>query len=179
MFQSCQIIIRELCFLLKLYYCIHNSILICKRVVVAAYLVVWECVVEQWLGVRRTTQHRSLPCYRRFGTIAWSHIEGSSSPWTVWSHIQGSCSPWTVWSHIQGSCSPWIVWSHVQGSCSPWIIWSHIQGSCIPWTLWLLLIFRDKPSVPPSMVKLHCLILENRTNSLSSNFSNKLLMCAA
>ena len=27
----------------------------------AAYLVVWECVVEQWLGVRRTTyvQHRA------------------------------------------------------------------------------------------------------------------------
>jgi len=52
MFRSCQIIIRELCFLLKLYYGIHNSILICKRGVVAAYHVVWECVVEQWLGVR-------------------------------------------------------------------------------------------------------------------------------
>jgi len=34
---------------------IHNSILICERGVVAAYHVVWECVVEQWLGVRRTT----------------------------------------------------------------------------------------------------------------------------
>ena len=55
MFRSCQIIIRELCFLLKLYYSIHNSIRICKRGVVAAYHVVWECVVEQWLGVRRTT----------------------------------------------------------------------------------------------------------------------------
>ena len=54
MFRSCQIIIMELCFLLKLYYGIHNSILICKRGVVATY-VVWECVVEQWLGVRRTT----------------------------------------------------------------------------------------------------------------------------
>jgi len=52
MFRSCQIIIRELCSLLKLYYGIHNSILICKRGVVAAYQVVWECVVEQWLGVR-------------------------------------------------------------------------------------------------------------------------------
>ena len=51
MFWSCQIIIRELCSLLKLYYGIHNSILICKRGVVAAYHVVWECVVEQWLGV--------------------------------------------------------------------------------------------------------------------------------
>ena len=55
MFRSSQIIIRELCFLLKLYYSIHNSIRICKRGVVAAYHVVWECVVEQWLGVRRTT----------------------------------------------------------------------------------------------------------------------------
>ena len=54
MFRSCQIIIRELCSLLKLYYGIQNSILICKRAVVAAYHVVWECVVEQWLGVRRT-----------------------------------------------------------------------------------------------------------------------------
>jgi len=53
MFRSCQIIIRELCSLLKLYYGIYNSIRICKRCVVAAYHVVWECVVEQWLGVRR------------------------------------------------------------------------------------------------------------------------------
>ena len=45
MFRSCQIIIRELCSLLKLYYVIHNSIRICKRGVVAAYYVVWECVV--------------------------------------------------------------------------------------------------------------------------------------
>ena len=47
MFRSCQIIIRELCSLLKLYYGIYNSILIYKRGVVAAYHVVWECVVEQ------------------------------------------------------------------------------------------------------------------------------------
>jgi len=53
MFRSCKIIIRELCSLLKLYYNIHNSIRICKRGVVAAYRVVWECVLEQWLGVRR------------------------------------------------------------------------------------------------------------------------------
>ena len=46
MFRFCQIIIRELCSLLKLYYSIHNSIRICKRGVVAAYHVVWECVVE-------------------------------------------------------------------------------------------------------------------------------------
>jgi len=44
MFRSCQIIIRELCSLLKLYYSI-NSICNCKRGVVAAYHVVWECVV--------------------------------------------------------------------------------------------------------------------------------------
>ena len=37
--------------LLKLYYGIPNSIRICKRGVVAAYHVVWACVVEQWLGV--------------------------------------------------------------------------------------------------------------------------------
>ena len=37
MFPSCQIIIRELCSLLKLCYSIHNSIPICKRGVVAAY----------------------------------------------------------------------------------------------------------------------------------------------
>jgi len=55
MFRSCQIIIGELCSLLKLYYGIHNSILICKRGVVAACYVVWECVVEQLLGVRLTT----------------------------------------------------------------------------------------------------------------------------
>jgi len=35
-FRSCQIIIRELSSLLKLYYSIHNSIDICKRGVVAA-----------------------------------------------------------------------------------------------------------------------------------------------
>jgi len=57
MFRSCQIIIRELCSLLKLYYGIHNSILICKRGAVAAHHVVWECAVEQWLGVRRTDAH--------------------------------------------------------------------------------------------------------------------------
>jgi len=55
MFRSCQFIIRELCSLLKLYYSVHNSIRIYKRGVVAAYHVVWECVVEQWLGVRHTT----------------------------------------------------------------------------------------------------------------------------
>jgi len=39
MFRSCQIIIRELCSLLKLCYSIHNSIGIYKR-----------GVVEQWLA---------------------------------------------------------------------------------------------------------------------------------
>jgi len=53
MFRSCQFIIRELCSLLKLCYSIHNSVGICKRGVVAAYHVVYECVVEQWLGVLR------------------------------------------------------------------------------------------------------------------------------
>ena len=38
-----QIIIRELCSLLKLHYSIHNSIRICKRGVVAAYhVVLWS-----------------------------------------------------------------------------------------------------------------------------------------
>jgi len=53
MFRSSQIIIRELCSLLKIYYSIHNSIRICKRGVVAAYRIVWECVMEQRVGVRR------------------------------------------------------------------------------------------------------------------------------
>ena len=57
MFRSCQIIIRELSSLLKLYYSIHNSIGICKRGVVAAYHVVQECVVEQCLGVRLILSH--------------------------------------------------------------------------------------------------------------------------
>ena len=57
MFRSCQIIIKDLCSLLKLYYSSNNSIRICKRGVVAAYHVVLECVVEQWLGVRRIDAH--------------------------------------------------------------------------------------------------------------------------
>jgi len=71
MFRSRQIIIRELCSLLKLYYSIHNSTRTCKRGVVAAYRVVWECVVEQWLGVRRAydahlataPQHNMICCH--------------------------------------------------------------------------------------------------------------------
>jgi len=61
MFRSCQIIIRELCSLLKLYYSVHNSIRISKQGVVAAYHVVWECVVEKWLGVRRMLSNKRLP----------------------------------------------------------------------------------------------------------------------
>jgi len=60
MFRSCQIIIRELCSLLNLYYIIHNSVRICKRGVVTACHVVWECVVEQWLGVRRMLSNKTL-----------------------------------------------------------------------------------------------------------------------
>ena len=60
MFRSFQIIIREPCSLLKLYYSIHNSIRICKRGVVATYHVGWECVVEQWLGVRRMLSNKRL-----------------------------------------------------------------------------------------------------------------------
>jgi len=41
-------------FLAKVILRYSHSILICKRSVVAVYHVVWECVVEQWLGVRRT-----------------------------------------------------------------------------------------------------------------------------
>jgi len=60
MFRSCQIIIRELCSLIKLYYVIHNSNPICKRGVVVAYRFVWECVVEQWLGVRCMLSNKRL-----------------------------------------------------------------------------------------------------------------------
>ena len=59
MFRSCQIIIRELCSLLKLCYSIHNSIGICKRGVVAEYH-----VVEQWIATAPQhipTQHDMLP----------------------------------------------------------------------------------------------------------------------
>ena len=51
--------------MLKLYYSIHNSIRIYKRGVVAAYHVVWECIVEQWLGVRRI---------RRFNSIKFNKV---------------------------------------------------------------------------------------------------------
>jgi len=70
MFRSCQIIIRELCSLLKLYYSIQNSIRISKRGVGAAYHVVWECDVEQWLGVRRVLSNKRLlhvsKCFKVF-----------------------------------------------------------------------------------------------------------------
>jgi len=69
MFRSCQIIIRELCSMLKLYYGIHNSILIRKRGVVAAYRVVWECVVEQWLGVRRVLSNKSNNIYTKISCV--------------------------------------------------------------------------------------------------------------
>ena len=59
MFRSCQIFIREICSLLHLYYNIHTSISICKRAVVAAYHVLWECVVEQWLCVRRILSNKN------------------------------------------------------------------------------------------------------------------------
>jgi len=55
--------------LAKLYYSIHNSIRSFKRGVVTAYHVVWECVVEQWLCVRRrtpshcSTTHSHTTCY--------------------------------------------------------------------------------------------------------------------
>ena len=53
MFRSCQIVIRELCSLLKLYYSVHNSIPICKRGVLAAHL----ATVPQHIP----TQHDMLP----------------------------------------------------------------------------------------------------------------------
>ena len=46
--------------MLNLYYSIHNSIRICKRGVVAAYHIMWECVVEQWLGVHRMMSNKRL-----------------------------------------------------------------------------------------------------------------------
>ena len=70
MFRSCQIIIRELCSLLKLYYGIHNSIRIFKGGVVAAYHVVWEYVVEQWLGVRRMVSNKR----RTLATASVRHL---------------------------------------------------------------------------------------------------------
>jgi len=70
MFRSCQIIIRELCSLLKLYYIIYNSNRICNRGVVAVYHVVWECVVEQWLRcasyeahLATAPQHNMICCH--------------------------------------------------------------------------------------------------------------------
>ena len=49
MFRYCQIIIRELCSMLKLCYSIHNSIRICKRGVVAACCVGMCCgAVATW-----------------------------------------------------------------------------------------------------------------------------------
>jgi len=70
MFRSCQIIIREFCSLLKLCYSIHNSIRICKRGVVAAYRVVWGCVVEQWLGVRLMLSNEKL-VMKLYVCIGW------------------------------------------------------------------------------------------------------------
>jgi len=62
MFRSCQIIIRELCSLLKFYYSIRNSILVCKRGVLAAYhVVLGMCCREcSWLGVRCMLSLRSI-----------------------------------------------------------------------------------------------------------------------
>ena len=70
MFRSCQIIIRELFSMLKLYYSIHNSIRICKRGVVAAYhVVLWSSraglactrVYPQTCTTVTSTQHDMLP----------------------------------------------------------------------------------------------------------------------
>ena len=77
MFRSCQIIIRELCSLLKLCYSFHNSVRICKRGVVAACHVVWECAVEQWLATILGTSHiirKVLQCE------AWS-VSGGDHCW--------------------------------------------------------------------------------------------------
>jgi len=63
--------------LLKLYYSIHNSIRICKRGVVAAYPVVWECVVEQWLGVRRTTHTILMQLGNLIDVFLARHVSGT------------------------------------------------------------------------------------------------------
>jgi len=60
--------------LLKLYYSIHNSIRICKRGVVAAYHVVWECVVEQWLGVRCMLSNKRLAMGCVEGYLLYSQV---------------------------------------------------------------------------------------------------------
>jgi len=59
MFRSCQIIIRELSSLLKLYYSIHNSIGISKRgvVAVARYAEAHRATAPQHIP----TQHDMLP----------------------------------------------------------------------------------------------------------------------
>ena len=63
MFRSCQIIIRELCSLLKLCYSVHNSIRICKRL---------PGVFPGGKGgpcVRLTTYHHPVPLSRNLGTF--------------------------------------------------------------------------------------------------------------
>ena len=64
--------------MLKLYYGIHNSIRICKRGVVAAYHVVWECVVEQSLGVSRMLINKrlALGCVERYLLYSQIHRGG-------------------------------------------------------------------------------------------------------
>jgi len=66
MFQSCQIIIRELCSLLKLCYSIHNSICICKRGIVAAL----SCCVGMCCGA---VARRAL-CFEAHRATAPQHI---------------------------------------------------------------------------------------------------------
>jgi len=68
MFRSCQIIIGELYSLLKLYYGIHNSILICKWGVAAYHVVLWSsgwvCVVRctpSHCSTTHSQQHDMLP----------------------------------------------------------------------------------------------------------------------
>jgi len=74
MFQSCQIIIRELCSLLDLYYSIHNSIRICKRVVGM---------------VRSRTKVTELFSYYLLNELLWQHIMLCGN--VLWSSWLGVC----------------------------------------------------------------------------------------
>ena len=87
MFRSCQIIIRELCSLLKIYYSIHNSIRIYKRGVVAAHAattprlqiceIMWNYMCIHWFINWSVCYRRSLiilvsDCLQTFeGHSAW------------------------------------------------------------------------------------------------------------
>jgi len=117
MFRSCQTVIGELCSLLKLYYSIQNSIRICKRGVVAAYHVVWECVVEHCTAQHIPTQHDMLPqhlvCkYELNCEYCNINLAKSKAPWW-WSDKIETCRSVLkrfMWNYM---CIRWLInWSN-------------------------------------------------------------------